>query len=296
MPRAIKSGLVSAAAIGAVALFAAIGHSAGAGKVIEVRPGQLRGALDRASNGDTLVIHPGRYRGSFTISKRLRLIGAPGEAKPVIDGRCNTNLTVAVRHDGVLLRHLEVIGADEGFGAFPSEVDFRGVASGRAADLLARDTCDAEYGINVFGSREVQLIGNRGHGFSDSAIYVGGITSTGAGKLRVVGNEVFGNNRGIIVEDSAGGRIRLIGNRTHGNASPGEGSEAGIFIRNSDGVLLRRNFALGNGSYGIHLDPDSDRNRLFDNTARRNPGGNFRNEGEGNCGAGNHPDVFPACG
>ena len=263
--------------------------------VREVRPGELRDALRHASDGDTLVLAPGRYRGSFTISKRLRVIGAPGKERPVIDGRCRTNLTIAVRHAGVLLRHLEVIGADEGFGDFPSEVDFRGVASGRAAELLVRDTCDAEYGINVFHSREVQLISNRGRGFSDSAIYVGEISSTGAGKLRVVANHVYANNRGIIIENSAGGRIRLIGNSAHDNTSPGEGTAAGIFLRNSVGVVLRGNTALDNGRYGVHLDPDSDRNRLFDNVARGNRSGNFRDEGTGNCGSGNRPKVFPPC-
>jgi hypothetical protein len=50
-----------------------------------------------------------------------------------------------------------------------------------------------------------------------------------------------------------------------------------------------------NGRFGIHLDPDSDRNRLFDNVVLRNPGGNIRNEGSGNCGARNRPNSLPPC-
>jgi parallel beta-helix repeat protein len=269
--------------------------NARAGRVLQIHPGQLQGALQRATGGDTLILHQGRYRGSFTITKRLRLIGAPGEARPVIDGRCRTNLTLAVRHDGVVLRRLVVVGADEGFGEFPSEVDFREVATGSARHLLVRDTCDAEYGINVFGSGAVDVSSNRGHGFSDSAIYVGGITDTGDSALRVNGNTVYGNNRGIIVEDSLGGRVRLVENIAHDNKTAGEGAPSGIFLHNSDGVFLRGNQTYRNKLYGIHLDPNSDQNHLTENASFGNPGGDFFDEGTGNCGARNHPDVFPPC-
>jgi parallel beta-helix repeat protein len=291
------------AALALAALLAAASVSGGraseagarASRVVQVHPGELGPAIEAASGGDTLVVHAGTYRGSFVVDKRINILGARKERRPLIDGRCATRVTIAVTHAGVVLRHLQVVGADEGFGSFPSEVDFSGVASGGARGLLVRDTCDAEYGINVFGSRAVAVIGNRGRGFSDSTIYIGGITSTGDGALTVRGNEAFGNNRGIIVEDSAGGRVRLLGNRAHDNTISGEGAPAGIFLHNSDGVLLSGNVASDNGRFGIHLDANSDHNRLLDNTARGNPWGNFRDEGKGNCGAGNHPDSFPSC-
>lgn len=283
------------AAVALLVIVAAGGAANSRSRVIHVHPGQLKAALERASNGDKLVVHAGHYRGAFTIDKRLRIVGAPGEPRPLIDGRCRTNLTLAVRQDGVVLDRLEVIGADEGFGPFPSEVDFRAVASGRASRLLVRDTCDAEYGINVFLSRRVAVSGNRGFGFSDSAIYIGGITTTGDGALRVVDNTALRNNRGIIIEDSAGGRIRVEANTVRDNTLAGEGEPSGIFLHNSDGVLLRANQAFRNAVYGVHLDPNSDRNRLFDNHAAQNPRGNFLDEGSGNCGARNLPDSFPPC-
>ena len=269
--------------------------SARGGRTIQVHPGQLQRALHQAAAGDTLVIHHGRYRGAFAITERLRLIGARGEPRPVIDGRCRNSVTLAVRHSDVVLRRLEVVGADEGFGQFAIEVDFQGVATGSARHLLVRDTCDAEYGINVFGSGAVDVTGNRGYGFSDSAIYIGGITDTGDAALRVNGNTVYGNNRGIIVEDSLGGRVRLVENIAHDNTAAGEGAPSGIFLHNSDGLFLRGNQTYRNGLYGIHLDPNSDRNRLFENASMANPGGNFFDQGSGNCGARNLPDAFPPC-
>jgi parallel beta-helix repeat protein len=293
--RVLRTALIAGACSTVAIALAAPGAPAGGGRTIQVHPGQLQDAVERARGGDTLVIHEGRYRGSLVIDKGLRLVGAKREKRPLIDGGCETRATILVRAPDVLLRRLHVVGADEGFGAVPSEVDFSGVVSGRAVDLLVRDTCDAEYGINVFGSQQVDLIGNRGRGFSDAAFYVGAISSTGNGVLRVTRNIGFASNRGIIVEDSAGGRIRIVGNRLNNNTAAGLGPPTGIFLHRSDGVLLLDNRVRDNGRFGIHLDPDSDRNRLFDNVVLRNPGGNIRNEGSGNCGARNRPNSLPRC-
>lgn len=288
----LRAVLVLAAVLAALP---ATVSGAGAARVLQVHPGQLQSKLAAARDGDMLVVHHGHYRGGFAIYKRIRLIGARGEPRPLIDAFCDARAAILVRDAGVVLRRLVVTGADEGHGDFPSEVDFSGVASGRAVDLTVRDTCDAEYGINVFGSRKIDVVGNRGSGFSDSAIYVGGVTTTGNGVLRVNRNEAFGNNRGIIVENSAGGDLRFKDNRIHGNRSAGEGTPSGIFVHNSDGVLFSGNTIHDNGTYGVHIDPGSDGNRFFGNTVSRNPGANFLDEGSGNCGARNHPNPFPPC-
>jgi parallel beta-helix repeat protein len=289
----LKVLLAAAAAV--ALLIAAPSVSARGGRALQVHPGQLKAKLAAARDGDTLLVHRGHYRGMFVITKSVTIAGAKGEPRPLIDAGCKTRAAIFIQHAGVVLRRLSVTGADEGHGSFPSEVDFSGVRSGRAADLRVYDTCDAEYGINVFGSREVDVVDSRGSGFSDSAIYIGGITTTGDGVLRVNRNESFGNNRGIIVEDSAGGDLRFKDNEVHDNSSAGEGEPSGIFVHNSDGVLFSGNRVRDNGTYGVHIDANSDDNRFFDNTVSGNPGGNFFDEGSGNCGSGNQPNPFPAC-
>lgn len=292
--REISVGFALAAV--AAALLTPAGAGAGGGaRTLQVHPGELKAKLAASGDGDTLIIHRGHYRGAIQIDHRVELLGAAGAPRPVIDGLCATRATILVRHGGVTLRRLAVVGADEGHGDFPSEVDFSGLPSGRAVGLSVRDTCDAEYGINVFGSEKVDVIGNTGRGFSDSVIYIGGISSTGNGVLRVNENEAFGSNRGIIIEDSAGGDLRFKGNRVHGNRIGGEGTPSGIFVHNSDGVLISANTVTDNGTYGIQLDSNSDGNRIFGNTVLRNPGGNFIDQGSGNCGTGNHPNPFPPC-
>ncbi len=284
-----------AAAMTAALLLVAPGAAARPGRVLQVHPGQLKSKLAAARDGDTLLVHRGHYRGTFVITKSVTIAGAKGEPRPLIDAGCRSRAAILIHDSGVILRRLAVTGADEGHGSFPSEVDFSGIRTGRAAGLRVYDTCDAEYGINVFGSREIDVVDNRGSGFSDSAIYIGGITTTGSGVLRVNRNEAWGNNRGIIVEDSAGGDLRFKDNDVHDNRSAGEGEPSGIFVHNSDGVLFSGNRVRDNGTYGVHIDANSDDNRFFDNTVSGNPGGDFFDEGTGNCGSGNHPNPLPAC-
>lgn len=278
----------------AFALVAQAPAAGGGGQVIDVRPGELRGALAGASDGDTLMLHRGRYGGSFTISERVKLVGAPGEQRPLIDGRCRTRAVIEVVTSGVVIRRLQVVGSDESAGAFPSSVEFTRVGQGRITDSLLRDTCDAEYGVNVFDSGRVAVLRNRARGFSDAGIYVGAITDTGAGTLLLADNETLRNNRGVIVEDSNGGRIVVRGNAIRDNTAPGEGTPSGIFVRNSDRVLIQGNAVFRNGELGVHLDPESDRNRFFGNRIEANPR-NVLDEGDGNCGRRNTPNAFPAC-
>src|SRR3954468_5249228 len=102
MPRSLRIAAVAALALaaGLVAREEPGDARAPAGRAIEVHPGQLHGALRQAVDGDTLVLHHGRYRGVYTIRERLRLIGAPGERRPVIDGRCRTRVTLEIEGNG----------------------------------------------------------------------------------------------------------------------------------------------------------------------------------------------------
>lgn len=272
-----------------------------AAKTIDVEPGKnaVTKALHRAKNGDTIRVHEGRYREALVIAKRVKIVAAKGE-KPVIDGRCRTGIVIAVRIGGVTLRGLTVIGAEEGFGTPPLNVDFNGVGRGTARGLRARNTCgdEVEYGINIFGSRQVTVVNNVTRGFTDAGIYVGGISSTGNGSLVVHGNDTFGNNRGVIIEDSAGGRIVVRDNDIHDNTIAGHGPPSGVFLHNADGVIISDNSITGNGEIGVHLDENSDSNVLNDNEVSASPTP-LLNEGSGNCGSGNDfgdaGNVLPPC-
>jgi parallel beta-helix repeat protein len=276
-----------------------IASGAASHRVISVFPGNnaIQRSLARARDGDTLLIHSGHYFGRVTVTKRVTLLGAKG-SRPLIDGRCKTNDTIEIKTPGVVVARLAVVGAAEGFGLYPSEVNFTSVPSGRAQDLVVRDTCNAEYGINIVQGGEQQIVRNRVSGFSDSGIYAGQIKSTHGGALRIEGNETLANSRGIIVEFSSGVDIRVIGNYMHDNRLRGLGETppSGLLINGANDVLIRNNRANRNGTYGIDFIASSQHNRLFGNDFRNNPQDVRTETGSGsNCGAGNRPNPFPPC-
>jgi parallel beta-helix repeat protein len=294
--RLIRIGV--AAALAALLVAAAVPATTTAKKrKVTVRPGNnaIAKALKRVREPGVVRIKSGHYPESVTIEKQVKLKGVGKGGRPVIDGECEAELAVAVRHDDVRLRRLKVIGA--GSGTFPIEVDFRGVSGGGARDLVMKDTCDAEYGINLYDTGPVDVRDSKAVGFADAGFYVGEITSTPGGAIRVRGNQAYHNTRGVIVENSAGGDIRVLDNRFNFNDVPGFAGAAGIVINNSDGVLVEGNEARSNLDFGLHLTPGSDANVVLSNSLLGNLV-DIRNQGSGNCGAGNTfatGDPLPPC-
>jgi parallel beta-helix repeat protein len=284
-----RAALAFAVALAVLPLgsLAASGHPGHGKHVIEVRPGHnaLTKALRKADPGDKLRVHSGRYRESVEVDKPVEIVGVRKGRRPVIDGQCEALITIAVTSPGVVLERLKVIGATD-LNDAGREVDYSRLASGTLEDVRVRDTCDAEYGLNINATGPVSLIGNRATGFSDGGIYLGDIVDTLGGTLLVQGNEAYGNNKGIIVENSTGGDILIHGNDFHDNALPGLREQVGIYISRSDAVRVVGNTVTGSGNIGVWLTPESDGNRLEGNTITGNPT-DIRNEGVDNCGSGN---------
>jgi parallel beta-helix repeat protein len=245
-----------------------------------------------------VLVHPGKYRTHLTITKRIDLVGV-GSTRPVIDAGCLANDTIKVTSPGVKISGLTVKGADvvSSQEDYPAEVYFEGVASGKATDLRTVDSCDAEYGISAFSTGPVKVTDNFGSGFEDSAIYIGSIADTRGRTLLVEGNTSVHNSRGIIVEDSpADTDITVRANTLSDNTIAGsEGPSDGLFLHNSDGVLIAGNRADDNGASGFHADPNSDHNLFRDNTASGNGQAAFSDDNGDNCGSGNDFDLLAHC-
>lgn len=269
---------------------------------ITVKPGNnaIQKAVNKADAGDKLLIKGGLYKEDVRITKRLKLVGEPGD-RPVIDGECKTDIILDVQANGVTLKHLAARGAKRG----PSDgytVNFIGVGSGTATDLVLRETCNsnpAYYGVNVFqtGALDLNNLDISG-GYIDAGIYVGSIGDVGSPDFLIEDNFTHKNNIGILIEDSVpGANIVVRDNKTTGNKTDGLSTPAGILVRRSDGGRYIGNVANDNGSYGIHLLDDggntSDDNVLNDNTTKRNGDDNFFDQGTGNCGIGNSFSLDP---
>jgi len=263
-----------------------------------VKPGKrtLQKAIDKAKAGDELQLErKGRYRGGVEIDKPLTIKGPEdGRKLPTVDGRCNEAFTMVVLASPVTLQDFKVTGASDAQGSQygGAEVNFIGGGAGLAAGLKLQAACGAKYGINVFDTDDVVVTDGRYKGYDDAGVYVGGIDNPGT-VVEVTDNSASENNRGILIEDSAGNAGILVANNTT-NANANGFTPSGIFLHNADGVVISGNTANQNAYAGIHLDVTSDDNRVLDNKASGNGVGaeagggvDFLNEGAGNCGSGN---------
>jgi parallel beta-helix repeat protein len=283
----------AAAVLGSLAVLLVSPLPAGAThRVIHVHPGPqaISQAIDVAHGGDVIVIHEGRYPEHVVVDTRLRLRAAAG-GTPVIDGTCDHFATLEVRANEVVVRGLKVIGGQE------YEVHVAFVRGTTVRGVTVRDTCGgAEYGVNVYKAENVLVAGGKAQGFHDAWIYVGGIPP-GQG-VTVKGNNVFGNNRGIIVEDAT--NVDVEQNRVHDNELAGLGPPTGIWFHDGDGGLIADNLVRRNGTYGLHLDSQSGGNIVTGNTVTGNDQLDVLDEGTGNCFANNtigthEPDPLNPC-
>jgi parallel beta-helix repeat protein len=257
---------------------------------IEVFPGTnaIRKALRKANPGDTLNIHTGTYPARVRVKKANVTLKAAGDGPVIIDAQCQVLTAIHIDADGVTVKGLTVRGAQE-YGIL---ILFR--VSGEIRRNTLESTCSgAEYGVNVFNSGSIQVIGNTGSGWDDAVVYIGGITSTPNGPLRVKNNKTSESVRGIIIEDSSNVNIKAIRNRVHDN------TETGILIHNSDGIVIRNNTVTDNNQNGIRLDAPSSDNVVIGNTFTGHTY-DINNEGTGNCFSGNtyvttNGDVSMAC-
>jgi parallel beta-helix repeat protein len=271
--------ILTALLASAVLMAPAAAASTRPGKTIDVFPGKhaLAKALAKAQSGDTLDVHTGTYKDAVVVTTPSIVIESAGDGPVTIDGRCAAESTIAVRAPDVSLFGDFTGGFTVQGGQF-YEVDFQHVQAGAAAGMTVVDTCGAaEYGINLFDTGALFVHANVASGFDDAGIYVGGITDTGGSELTVSFNEVFGSNRGIIVEDSFGVDMVVESNNVHDNET------SGIHLTNSDGIVVRKNTARSNGTYGIDLDATSDNNQVIKNTAKGNQFDLANLGGSGNC-------------
>jgi parallel beta-helix repeat protein len=274
---AMRRAVIGLAVVLSAAMWGPTAAGAGTQMVIEVFPGPnaIGQALSQANPGDVLNIHAGTYAERVEARIADVTLQAAGDGDVIIDGQCDYRIVVNVSAPGVTLDGLRVVGAG---GFVPIEINFSGVDSGRVVNSSVEDTCgNAEYGVNVFDGGSMTISRVTATGFADAGIYIGLVMSTPRGPLVVSNNESFGNDRGIIVENSWGGKILVTGNYLPDNDT------TGIWITNSDGVRVIRNRAFDNVLTGIELDSFSDSTLVRRNIAQGHTYDLSNEGGVGNC-------------
>jgi parallel beta-helix repeat protein len=243
----------------AAALAAGLGSGAASAAaspytVIEVFPGPnaIANALAGAVAGDTLNIHAGTYNEHFSVTKASITLQSAGDGLVTVDGKCQASWTIQALANRIQITSLTVIGGSFG------EITFSGVSGGKVSGSTVNDTCGgAEYGINVFDSSTLKVLGNSASGFGDAGIYIGALTG---GSTTIRSNDSFGNNRGIIVENTSSAGVLVVANQTHDNDT------TGIWVTNTSGISVRGNQVTDNSFTGIQTDSLSGGNLITRNT------------------------------
>jgi parallel beta-helix repeat protein len=255
-----------------------------------VKPGTgtLQRAIDRADGGDTLRLRSGVYHGGVVIEKSLTIRGPQKGRRAVVNGRCREAFTILIPAGNVTLSHLAVTGAADAvagqYGA--AEINFTSGGRGQAKHLKVRESCDGTlYGINVFDTGDVTVRDSVLSGYRDAAVYVGNIRDP-KHSVTIRRNVTKKNNRGVLVENSESPPDILVTGNTMPRNDDGTMS-AGVYLLNSDGVLIEANVVRGSGFAGVWLDGNSDSNVLRTNTALDSGTADLQNDGGGNCGSDN---------
>ena len=185
----------------------------------------IQEAVDKATDGDIVLVKHGTYNGSVVINKRISLIGE-NKNNTVIQGDWNLNGTVVlVQHDNVILKNFTVI-AVEPFG-LPNR---RGVHLLHVKGCQVSN-CDfaSHIGIWLYEASENVVENNRINGFGTShpvptgiklqhsqdniiinnyvreynnEVYSAGISLSYSNRNFLAENYLSNNYQGMVIEDS----------------------------------------------------------------------------------------------
>jgi nitrous oxidase accessory protein NosD len=279
-----------------------------AAATIDVFPGvgTLQAAIDAASDGDHLRLHPGTYTGAVSVTKPLSIRTASPFV--VIDAGCTAPVALEIAADGVTMvgnfaRSGIAAPGTQVAGGTATQIRIANHSNVRLQDIgpTASECGSEQDGIEVSGSSSnVRLKYMYTTGFPGAGVHLSGL-AIGARILfqgsRHRGGDMLYDGTGLLIENSAKGaglgQARIKVERMFFT----EESVAGIHVVNSDGILIKKNNVEANatGAVGIALDATSDANLINDNSW--NPNGStdtaFVDDGSGNCGAGNNFAVAP---
>jgi plastocyanin len=274
----------------------------GFGAVVRV-PGDaptIQDAVDRSEPGGMVLVDPGVYRESVTVTVPYLTIRGLDRDATILDGGFElANGIQVIEADGVVVENLTTRNY------LLNGVFWTGVFGYRASYVTAHTNGD--YGIYAFASRYGRFEHSYASGSPDSGFYIGGCNPCDAviddvlaehnllgysgtnagGNLAIVNSEWRDNAAGLVPntldsEPAAPQRDTLIaGNHVHDNAyedAPMKSAEwapafgNGIIVAGGRENLITGNLVEDHPTYGIVLIPMPDRNfwPTGDNTVRDN--------------------------
>ena len=251
----------------------------------------IQATIDRAREGDRIIIKSGHYLENINITKKLALIGLDtGEGRPVVDAD-EMGSAVIISADGVVFEGFEVtksgrLWKDAGIKVISKNCIIRDndisrnyygiVLDGSGGDsILKNSVCSNDVGISIYTSQRCTIAENNACNNT-----FGGILLSKASNNSIRNNNASLNQwAGIILGESSNNSI------TNNIARYNENE--GIWLLRSTCNTIRGNKVRYNYIFGIRL-LYSTRNAVSSNTARDNLDGVSLESSNGNIIAGNN--------
>jgi len=260
--------------------------------VIRVSPGPgtpLQDAIAGAAPGDTIKVAGGVYDGAVVVDRAVRILGDDVTVR--VDAGCGVANALEVTADGVEIKNMRVDGGTAN-GV---------VVEGRTGVRLKRmgifNTCGASgAAVRLVQVSDLRLNNVRG-GIWPIGTYVADLAANSRVDLKLCGGEgspFGGMDTAVLVENVNPGALRM------SKCQIIYAEDAGIELRNSDGVRISSSIVVGRGvgspSRGIVADANSDDNSVVRNSLHDNQV-DVVDQGIGNCWRGNrNPNGVPLTG
>ncbi len=245
----------------------------------------IQSAINKAKEGDRVIVKSGIYSERLNITKKLIIIGVDtGKGLPVVNAN-EKNSAITLFVDGIWLEGFSVVNSgsswqDAGIKVFSNNNLIRG-------NILNNNS----YGIYLRNSANNRLESNLARG-NDVGIALqssnNNIISNNIATNNYFAGFFSGNSRNNTIRNNTGQANAWVGflfNDTENSSIQGniavENANAGIWILNSRSNQIKENNASNSPIFGFVLDA-SFNNTLFGNTAYRNLDGISMDRSSGN--------------
>lgn len=254
----------------------------------------IQATINRASDGDRIIVKSGQYRENLNVTKKVVIIGLDtGGGRPTVDGG-GQGSAVVISADDVLFEGFRVVNSgkqwkDAGIklvskNAVVRDNNVTGNAYGIVLDgstnniVLKNHVSENDVGISLYSSDGCTVVENEAYNNT-----FGGILLSKANNNTIRNNNAsFNRWAGIILGESSNNSI------TNNIARYNENE--GIWLLRSNSNTVRGNRVRYNYIFGIRL-LYSNRNSVSSNTVRDNLDGISIESSNGNILAGNNLSI-----